>query len=88
MKCAVIVLVALIAALLAMAFIVQRSDWHARIVYSRYELRRALQDLQESGSLRDHTNSLHLIYAQPFLFTNIVNIDDTNYRCAVAYDDP
>jgi hypothetical protein len=88
MKYAVIIFIALVAGLFAFAYFMARSDRHARIVYSRFELRRALQDLQETGGLRAHTNSLSIDIPHPFLFTNIVTVDGTNYRCAVAYDDP
>ena len=53
------------------------------MIYSRLELRRALKDIQETGGLRDYGNSV-----KPFIFTNSVTVDGTNYQCAVAYDDP
>jgi hypothetical protein len=87
MKYAAIIFIALVAGLLAFVYIVARSDRHARIVYSRFELRRALQDLQETGSLREYTNSLSINFSRPFIYTNIVTVGGTNYRCAVAYDE-
>jgi hypothetical protein len=89
MKYTVIILIALCVGILGFAYLTQRSDWHARIVYSRFELRRALTDLKETGGLLVHTNTLFgTNVARPFIFTNVVVIDGTSYHCAAAYDDP
>ena len=83
MKWAIIIVLVLIAGLCTLAYLQSRSLWHAGVLYSRLELRRALKDLQETGGLRDYGNSV-----RPFIFTNIVIVGGTNYRCAVAYGDP
>ena len=82
MKWPTIIIVALIVGLCTLAYLQSRSLWHAGVLYSRLELRRALKDLQETGGLRDYGNK-----DRPFIFTNVVEIGGTNYRCAVAYDD-
>jgi hypothetical protein len=90
MKCAVVICITLIAGLFAFAYLSLRSDEHAQIVNSRHELEIALKDLQETGGVHDHTTILGTninVVSRPFLFTNVVLIDGTNYRCAVALDD-
>jgi hypothetical protein len=83
MKWPTIILVALIVGLCTLAYLQSRSLWHAGVLYSRLELRRALRDLQETGGLRDYGNSV-----RPFIYTNVVTVGGTNFQCAVAYDDP
>ena len=87
MKKAAIIFITLIGGLLIYAHFMARSVLHQRIAYSRFALRQALQDLQETGGLRNHTNALSEDFDRPFLFTNIVRIDNTNYHCVVAYED-
>ena len=83
MKWTMIIVVVAIAGICAFAYLQSQSLWHAGIIYSRLELRRALKDLSEKGALPDYGNSI-----RPFLFTNVVTIGGTNYQGAVAYDDP
>jgi hypothetical protein len=90
MKYAVIIFIALVAGLFAFANLVLRSDRQAQIVNSRHELKIALKDLQETGAVHDRTTTLGtniVVVSRPFLFMNVVVIDGTNYRCAVALDD-
>ena len=90
MKYAIIIFIALVAGLFTFAYLMLRSDRQAQIVNSRHELKIALKDLQETGAVHDHTTTLGtniVVVSRPFLFTNVVVIDGTNYRCAVALDD-
>jgi hypothetical protein len=83
MKWAAIIVAVLVVGLLTLAYLQSRSLWHAGVIYSRLELRRALKDIQETGGLRDYGNSV-----RPYIFTNSLIVGGTNYQCAVAYDDP
>jgi hypothetical protein len=67
-----------------------RSDEQAQIVNSRHELEIALKDFQETGAVHDHITTLGtniVVVSSPFLFTNVVFINGTNYRCAIALND-
>jgi hypothetical protein len=88
MKWAAIIIIVLVVGLFGLVYLDYHSIWQARIAYSRFELRRGLQDLQETGGLRNHTNLFSVEIPRPFLFTNTVTVRGTNYRCALAYDDP
>jgi hypothetical protein len=90
MKYSIIIFIALVAGLLTFAYLMLRSDRQAQIVNSRHELKIALKDLLEKGAVHDHTTTLGtniFVVSRPFLFTNVVVVAGTNYRCAVALDD-
>ena len=71
-----------IGALLFLGYMQSRGQWCAGILYSRMELKRALGDLRDHGSLQKRGNS-----TEPFIYTNILAIGGSNYSCVVAYDD-
>ena len=67
----------------AYLYVVAESDRRGGIAHGSVELSRALKDLRETGALPDYGNPV-----QPFVFTNSVSIDGTNYYCAVGYVEP
>ncbi len=82
MKWAVAVAGVSVVVLGSMSYLQSRAIWRAGVIYSRVELNRALTDIRETGGLRDHGNSL-----RPYLYTNVLTVNGTNYTCVVAYED-